>query len=387
MLSHNFMGTSPYIYLDYNASTPVLDKVLQQMEPFHSKWFYNMKNPYSGKIRDHIENIRNNILKALGVNSGKVVFHAGATEALNSAIFGVAFYNLFHNTSKNHIIFSAVEHDGVIVCKKNLEQLGFKVSLCPVDFNGVIKLDVLESLIDNTCALVSIMHVNNETGVIQPIEHISKICRSKEVVFHSDGVLAIGRVDISNISNYVDIYTLSANKFYGPKGISLNYINDNVAIEPLICGSDNEYSLRAGTQNIPGIVGLYSALEITLKEQHQTNEKEQLLINELEKTLKHKIPDIRINGEDAPRICNTSNVSFKNLERDKILNLLIKNNICANSGATLLNKDASHVICAMYNDPDYIRGSIRFSVGRFSTMNEIQHSAKIIVAEVVSLYD
>ncbi|MCL2567708.1 MAG: cysteine desulfurase [Alphaproteobacteria bacterium] len=372
------------VYLDYNACTPVLPKVLAEMKPFFSECFYNISNPYSADINQFIDNIRQDILKTLGADSGDIVFYSGATESINAVIKGTALASIFRGETNKNIIVSAIEHDAVLVCAKNLEKLGVKALICPVDENGAVILEELQKLINKDTLLVSIMNVNNETGVVQPLVDISKICKEKGVLFHSDGVMAVGRVDISNAAQYVDFYTIAANKFYGPKGISLNYIKDASRLARLACGSGQENNMRAGTQNVPSIVGLAKALSITIGDYKEVNKKEKTLIAKLRNKILEIFPAVKING-GGKIIDNTLNVSFKNLDRNAVLTALINNNVLANIGATYLDAQSSHVIKAMYNDINYTGGSIRFSAGRHSTENDIDKTIAVLRKNILPL--
>lgn len=371
-------------YLDYNASTPVLKEVVDEMLPYFSTCFYNMSNPYSIDIQNHVENLRQDVLQKLGAIKGRVVFYSGATEALNAILQGVALHSFQKGETGKNIIVSAIEHDAVLVCGFSLEKLGIKLKICPVNELGEVDLEELKKLIDKDTLLVSIMHVNNETGVIQPLEEISKICKEKEVLLHSDGVLAVGRLDISKVANYVDFYTISANKFYGPKGASLNYISCCSKISPLICGSSQEENLRAGTQNVPNIIGLCKAFDIIYSEYKEINKTEKNLITLLKNKILDNIPDVKINGEGASIIDNTLNVSFKGLDRNNILQKLIEKDVLVNVGATYLDEVSSHVIKAMCKDPDYHKSSIRFSVGKFSKLEDIEKTSDILKDIVLS---
>jgi cysteine desulfurase len=371
-------------YLDYNASTPVLTEVLNEMLPYFSTCFYNMSNPYSVDIQNHVESLRSDILQKLGAKHGKIVFYSGATEALNAILQGVSLNSIAKRETNKNIIVSAIEHDAVIVCGKDLERLGVSLQICPVNKQGEVILEELNNLINENTILVSIMHVNNETGVIQPLKEISKICRTKEVPFHSDGVLAVGRVDISNVADYVDFYTISANKFYGPKGISLNYISAISQLSPLICGSSQEENLRAGTQNVPNIIGMCKAFSIIRAEYKEINKLERELIKLLKNKILSDIPNIKINGEGASIIDNTLNISFKGLDRHDILQKFINKGVLVNIGATYLNEVSSHVIKAMCEDEDYHKSSIRFSVGKFSTVQDIEKASEALHDIVLS---
>lgn len=373
-----FLASTPNkTYVDYNASTPVLKEVLDEMMPYFSSCFYNMSNPYATELQDYVEELRQNILKELGANSGKIVFSSGATESLNGIIQGVALNSVKKGETGKNVIVSSVEHDAVIVCGKELQRLGVEVRICPVNRKGEIDLEVLKNLIDKETILVSILHVNNETGVIQPIEEISAICKKQGVLFHSDGVLAVGRVDISNVSDFVDFYSMAANKFYGPKGASLNYIKNPSSVEPIICGSPQEESLRAGTQNLPNIIGLCKAFEITCRDYKKINKHEKNLRDLLESRIEDEIPNIRINGKGAKLIDNTLNVSFKGKDRYKLLQQFKDRNILVNIGATYLDEECSHVIRAMYDD-EYTKGAIRFSFGIFSKEEDIEKIMKAL---------
>jgi cysteine desulfurase len=365
------------IYLDYNSSTPIFKKVLEFMEPFYEGYFYNPSAKYALDLKEYLENAKAQTLGILGAKDGFIVHYGGGTEAISSFLQGLAFQILYTNSNKKHIIASTIEHDASIKTLEHLKLFGFEITYAPVDKNGVVDVDFIENAIKKETALISIMHVNNETGVLQPIKEISNIAKKHGVIFHSDGIAAVGKVKINIEDLGVDAYTITAHKFYGPKGSAINYIKNGVEIRPVILGSHQQYGLKAGTENVAGFIGLYKALELLLADQEKYVEEETKLLQTLENGLKNSIADFSINSPKNLRVCNTLNVGFAGCISANIIKKLSQKEVCVSLGAASVGDSFSHVIKAMNVEEKYAKGTIRFSIGRFTTKEEITKAIEI----------
>ena len=360
------------VYLDHNATTPIDERVLSVMIPYFSANFANPSSIYTiaQKAKEVIEDARSRVAQLINASNGNIIFTGGGSEADNLAIKGVAFANM---DKGKHIITSQIEHHAVLNPCKYLERLGFEVTYLPVDKYGIVDLDALRKAIRKDTILISIMYANNETGVIQPIEEIAKITKEKGVYFHTDAIQAVGkmRVDVEQLG--VDLLSMSAHKFYGPKGVGALYVRKGIKIDPIIHGGGHEKGLRAGTENVAGIVGLTKALEIAMEHVEKEWEREQRLRDKLEKGLLEKIPDCFVNGHPEKRLANTTNIIVKYVEGESMLTYLDAEGICASSGSacTSGSLEPSHVLIAMGIPHELAHGSLRFSLGRSNTEADI----------------
>lgn len=387
MIGKHFLNKSNLIYMDYNSSTPVYKEVIESMEPFYNNWFYNPSSKYAKNIKSLLIDCKYQILELLKAPSdGCIVFYGGGTEAISSFLQGMAFPRLHSNSNKKHIISSAIEHDATIETLKHLQKLGFEVTLIPVNSNGVINPKDIENAITKNTLLVSVMHVNNETGVVQPIKEVSAITKKHNIPLHCDGIAAVGKLEIDIKDIGADAYTITAHKFYGPKGIALNYISSSIKeISPAIFGSKQEYGLRAGTENLTGAIGLTKALKITIDSQNQYINNEKALIQKFESLLSGKIYNFVINGEKAKRACNTTSISIKGLINSDIIKGLYEEGICTSGGAASIGDNYSHVIKAMGVNPIFGKGTVRFSIGKYTTEEHIVKAASALDKVVNSL--
>ena len=368
------------IYLDHNATSPVDPEVLEAMLPYYKENFGNASSVHEfGRIaRMAVEDAREVLYKFLGAfKANEIVFTSGGTESDNFAIKGIA-----HALKKkgNHIITSSVEHSAVLNTCKFLEQEGFSVTYLPVDENGIVDLNALKKAITDKTILVSIMLANNEIGTIEPIEEISKIVKEKNIILHTDAVQAVGKIPIDVKKMGVDLLSLSGHKFHGPKGVGALYIKQGVKITQHQHGGHHERKRRAGTENVPGIAGLGKAVEIAEKNIKRDTEHMLALRERLYNGIKKNIKDIKLNGHPEKRLPNTLNVSFKYLEGESILLSLDMEGVAASTGSacTSGSLEPSHVLISMRIDPADAQGSIRFSLGKDNTEEEIDYVIKVL---------
>ncbi|HOE38747.1 MAG TPA: selenide, water dikinase SelD [Bacteroidales bacterium] len=374
------------IYLDYNATTPIDKEVAEFMKPFLNDYFGNPSSSHSFGVnaKKAVENARAKIANLLGCKASEIVFTSGGSEANNYAIKGYAFAN--ENRGK-HIITSQIEHPAVIEVCKFLETKGFEISYIPVDEFGIIDLKKLESEIRSDTILISVMHANNEIGSIQPLKEISKIAKKYNIVFHTDAAQSVGKIPTKVNELGVDMLSLAGHKLYAPKGIGVLYIKEGIFLEKLIHGAEHEQNKRAGTENVLEIAGLGKACEIAERDMEK-NIAHSLKMRDLFHTLlSEKIESIKLNGHRELRLPNTLNISFKNIEANILLNEMETHGIAASAGAACHAEavKVSTVLQAINVESDYAMGTIRFSVGRQTTENEIREAAKIIIEIVENL--
>lgn len=360
------------IYLDHNATTPLDPFVFQEMEPYLKDLFGNSSSSYliGREAKAALENARKTIAEGIGAKSHEVIFTSGGTEANNLAIRGVA---RALKSKGNHIITSSVEHKSVLKTCQMLEKEGFRVTYLPVDADGIVDPDDVRKNIEKQTILISIMLANNETGVIQPVREIGIIASQEDVLFHTDAVQAVGKIPVLVDDLLVDILSVSGHKLYGPKGIGALYIREGTQIEPIITGGDQESKLRAGTENIPSIVGLSKALSLAIGEMDVTSKNISIMRDKFESNILKRITDVQINGISAPRLPNTSSVSLKYVEGESVLLHLDLMGIYASSGSacTTGSPEPSHVLMAMRVPQFIAQGTIRISLGKNNTEKEI----------------
>jgi cysteine desulfurase len=344
------------------------------MEPYLKEQFGNASSSYrlGREAKIALEKSRKKVADCLGAKSQEIIFTGGGTESDNLAIRGTA---RILRTKGSHIITSGIEHHAVLKTCEDLEKEGFRVTYLPVNADGQVDPDdVLKNIGKNTI-LISIMAANNETGVIQPISEIGTIARQKGIIFHTDAVQAVGKISVHVENLSVDLLSVSAHKFHGPKGVGALYIRDQTPLSPVLTGGHHEHNLRAGTENIPGIVGLAEALSIATRNQSATVQTLSNLRDRFESTILRKIDGVQINGANAPRVPNTSNMSFQFIEGESILLHLDLKGICASSGSACSTEspEPSHVLLAMGVPAHTAQGAIRFSLGKDNTSDEIDY--------------
>ncbi len=365
------------VYLDNAATTKVDERVLKEMLPYFTEKYGNAGSMHKLGLysKQALDDSRKKVSEIFGCSPEEIVFTGSGTESINMAIKGIAFA-MKHKG--NHIITQKTEHHAVLECCEYLEKNGYKVSYLDVDRDGVVDLDQLRKEINDETILVSIMYANNEIGTIQPIKEISKICKEKNVLFHTDACQAAGYLDLNVSKLGVDLMTINGSKIYGPKGVGALYIRKGVKIIPLIHGGGQERRLRSGTENIPLIVGFAKALEIAEQEKKEETERVKRLRDFLVEELLKKIPKSFLNGHPTQRLPNNANITFLDVEGEAILLYLDQKGICVSSGSACTSKtlDPSHVILAIGLPYEAAHGSIRFSFGRFNTIEDVQKVVK-----------
>jgi cysteine desulfurase len=357
------------IYLDYNATTPILPEVLDAMMPYLTSEWGNPSSTYKfgAKLKGVVEAAREQVANLIGAYAGEVIFTSCGTESNNTAI-----YAALKGTGKRHIITSMVEHSSVLNYCKTLEREGYRVTYLPVDHEGLLKLADLEAAISDETAVVSLMWANNETGVLFPVKEIGEICRSHGVLFHCDAVQAAGKVEINMRNIPIDYLSITGHKLGAPKGIGALYVRRKIPFVPLINGGHQEKSRRGGTESVPLIVGLGKACELAKKKLQDYDKKVRPLRDALEDGILNSIPNTELNGHKTQRLANTTNITFHGIESEALLILLDQEGICASSGSACLadSDEPSHVIKAMKPDSTASRQVIRFSLGK-ETLYEI----------------
>lgn len=367
------------VYLDHNATTYLDPRVLEAMTPYLTQQFANPSSLYqiSQDAKTDLDLARESVLKNIGGSKGRLIFTGGGSEADNLAIKGIA---AAYASKGRHLITSQIEHHAVLHSFEYLEKHGFEVSYIPVDDQGVIRLDELQKAIRPDTILVSVMFANNETGVLQPIKEIAKITKEKKIFFHTDAVQVVGKIPIDVEDLGVDMLALSAHKFYGPKGVGALYIRKGISLHQQIHGGGQELKLRAGTENVAGIIGLAKALDLAMKTLEEEWTREGRLRDQLETALVERIPATQVNGGKAPRLANTLNIILKYIEGEGMLLFLDNEQICASSGSacTSGSLDPSHVLLAMGIPHEFAHGSLRFSLGRYTTESDIQKVIEVL---------
>ena len=372
------------VYLDNNATTKTDEEVVKAMLPYLSECYGNPSSIYKigRENRKAIEESREKVAKALNCDSSEIYFTAGGSESDNTAIKGIAHS---YRNKGNHIITSVIEHPAVLETCKQLEKEGFEVTYISVDENGIIKLDELKKAIKETTILITVMFANNEIGTIQPIKEIGEIAKENNLFFHTDAVQAVGslRIDVKELN--IDSLSLSAHKFYGPKGIGALYVRKGIKFEKFINGGHQEKNKRAGTENVPGIVGLGKAIELAYDNLEEHNKKIKELRDYYVEQIQEKIPYIKINGDMQKRLPGNSNISFRFIEGEGLLLNLDLKGICASSGSacTSGSLDPSHVLLAIGLPHEIAHGSLRISIGKNNTKEEIDYVIENLV-EIVN---
>ncbi|HDP16274.1 MAG TPA: cysteine desulfurase NifS [Candidatus Omnitrophica bacterium] len=363
------------VYLDHNATTPVRKEVLDAMQPFFSHEYGNASSVHSkGRAaRKAVEEARELVGNAVGTESADIVFTSGGTESDNFAIKGVAMANV---DKGRHVITSEIEHPAVMDCCRFIEEeLGFEVTRIPVDKYGMVDPDRLKDSVRKDTVLISIMFANNEVGTIQPIKEIAEIAGKNGVYFHTDAVQALGKekIDVEDLG--IDLCSFSAHKLNGPKGIGGLYVRKGVKLVPFHSGGVHEGKRRAGTLNVPGIVGFGKAIEIACKDMQGSDKHMRKLTERLLAGLNKELKEIYLNGHPDRRLSNTLNISFRHVEGESlILNFDLKG-ICASTGSACMSGslERSHVLAAMGVQPDLSQGSIRFSFGYGNTEEDVDY--------------
>lgn len=380
------MGKNRIIYLDHAATTPVKPSVADAMWPYCSEFFGNPSSIYriARESRKAIDSARAQVAKALGAEPEEIYFTSGGSESDNWAIKGVAFAN---RKKGNHIITSAIEHHAILHTCQYLEKEGFSVTYLPVDRYGLVNTADLESAITDKTILVSIMYANNEIGTIEPVRELGAIARKHKIPFHTDAVQAIGNVPIDVKEQNIDLLSLSAHKFYGPKGTGALYIRKGVRIESLIHGGGQERKRRAGTENIAGIVGLGRAIELATSDIEWHNTHIRQMRDRLLKGILETIPHTRLNGHPEKRLPGNLNVSFEFIEGESMLLWLDEEGICGSTGSacTSGSLEPSHVMLAIGLPHEVAHGSLRLTLGDANTDEDVDTVLDVLPGIVAKL--
>jgi cysteine desulfurase len=375
------------IYLDYQATTPMDPRVLDAMMPYLTERFGNphsVNHAYGWEAGEAVELAREQVAGLLGAEAREIVFTSGATESNNLAIKGVAH---FHGTRKRHLITCVTEHKCVLEACRRLEREGFRVTWLPVDGNGLIDLDALDRAFTEDTVLVSIMMVNNEIGVIQPLAEIGAICRERKVFFHTDAAQAVGKMPIDVNAMNLDLLSISGHKIYAPKGIGALYVRrrPRVRLEPLFDGGGQERGMRAGTLPAALCVGLGEACRIAGLEMAEEERRIRGLRDRLHHTLCERLSGVQVNGDLDLRIHGNLNLSFAGVRADALLAGLARLAISSGSACSTVEVGPSHVLQGLGIEEDLALGSLRFGIGRYTTEDEIDEACALVVEQVERL--
>ena len=374
------------IYLDNNATTRLDDEVFESMIPFFKEEYGNAfsLHLFGQETGKAVAEARKKVADVVGALPEEIIFTGSGTESDNIAVRGIA--RAYKNRGK-HIIVSAIEHPGIRNTCKDLESEGFEVTVIGVNEDGVVNPEDIRKAIKDDTILITVMYANNETGAIQPIAEIGKIAKENKVLFHVDAVQAMGKYDIKPKELGIDTLAFTAHKFYGPKGIGALYIRNGVRIGKVITGGDQEKKLRPGTTNTPLIVGLANALEKQFNNREEENERISKLRDYFEEELLKKLPEIVVNAKNTERLAGTSSVTFKYVEGESILLMLSLKGIAVSSGSACSSNDlqASHVLVAMGIPEEFAHGTIRFSLGKYNTKEEIDYTIDTVVEVIEKL--
>ncbi len=374
------------IYLDNNATTRLDDDAFNAMIPFFKEEYGNAfsLHLFGKETGKAVAESRKVIADLLGVLPEEIIFTGSGTEGDNLAIRGVA--KAYKNRGK-HIIVSSIEHPGVRNTCKDLEKEGYEITVLNVDKNGVVDVEQLKNAIKDETILISVMHANNETGVVQPIEEIGKIAKEHKILFHVDAVQSMGKLNIDPKGMGIDLLVFTAHKFYGPKGVGALYVRNGVRLGKVITGGGQEKKLRPGTTNTPLIVGMAKALEKAYAEREEENKRVGALRDYFEEQLLAKIPEIVVNGKNVQRLPGTSSITFKYVEGESILLSLSMKGIAVSSGSACSSDElqASHVLLAMGIPEEFAHGTIRFSLGKYNTKEEIDYTIDAVVEVIGKL--
>lgn len=376
------------VYFDNAATTKLDSEVLKEMMPYLTESYGNASSIYKlgRKNKEAVDNARLKIASVISAEAQEIYFTAGGSEADNMAIKGIAHA---YSSKGKHIITSKIEHPAVLETCKQLEKEGFEVTYVGVDSEGILDLEELKKSIREDTILISVMFANNEIGTIQPIQTIGKIAKEHGVFFHTDAVQAVGseRIDVNEMN--IDALSMSAHKFYGPKGIGALYLRKTVRIIPVISGGHQEKGKRAGTENVAAIVGMGKAIELAYENLEEHNKKIKELRDYYVSCVLEKIPYVKVNGSMESRLVSNSNISFRFIEGEGMLLNLDLKGICASSGSacTSGSLDPSHVLLAIGLPHEIAHGSLRISIGKYNTKEEVDYLVENLVEIIARLRD
>jgi cysteine desulfurase len=365
------------VYLDNNATTKPAAEVVTAMTPFLTECYGNPSSVhrFGQRARQALDEARAQVAALVGCSESELMFTGGGTEAINTAIRGI----LTARSPRKKIVLSSVEHSATRELCQQLGREGFEILVIDVDREGTLDLDRLRSVVDDTVALVSIMWANNETGVIFPVNAIVEICRAQRVPFHCDAVQAVAKIPVNFNESGVDLASMAAHKFHGPKGVAGLYVRRGMRMRPLLIGGPQERGRRGGTENVPGIVGMGKAAELARAGLEQMP-RVAAMRDRLEREILERVSDTAVNGRTDQRVPNTTNIGFSRLEAEAILLLLSEQGICASAGSACSSGslEPSHVLRAMKIDEKIAHGAIRFSLSRYTTDAEIDRALEVL---------
>lgn len=365
------------IYLDNAASTPVHEKVIEEMIPYFREQYGNPSSIHRhGRLANAaIQNSRKRIASLINANSNEILITSGGTESNNTAIYGIASQN-----KGKHVITSAIEHDAILEPCKRLEKEGYRISFLPVDKYGFVNPEDLKKEISNDTCLITIMYANNEVGTIQSIKKMVHIAREKNIIFHTDAVQAVGKIPIDVKELGVDLLSISSHKINGPKGVGALYIRNGVTISPLILGGGQENGLRSGTENVASIIGFGMACELAKNNMNENTDHLKKLTTKLTTRVLHEIPATTLNGHPDMRTPNNTHFTFLGVNGEDLIIKLDENKISASTGSACSVKiqKASHVLKAMGFSHEQVTGSLRLTVGITNTEQEIDQTVDVL---------
>ncbi|HXM61993.1 MAG TPA: cysteine desulfurase family protein [Terriglobales bacterium] len=377
------MGSMRRVYLDNNATTPVLPEVFEAMRPYFAEHFGNASSihHHGQETRAAVERARESVAALLGSRASEIVFTSGGTEGDNLAISGMA-------RPGDHIISSTIEHHAVLNSCKHLEATGCEVTYVPVDGRGLVDPDDVRRALRPNTKLITIMMANNETGVLQPVEAIGKIAAEADVYFHTDAVQAAGKVPIEVKRLGCDLLSISGHKLHAPQGVGALYVGKGTILQPMFYGGSHERSRRAGTENVPGIIGLGKAAELAREALERGDLKQMSAMRDhIEQTILSEVEATGVNGEGAPRVPNTTNIHFDYIEGEALVIALDLKGLAVSTGAACSSGaiEPSHVLTAMGLPPEIARASLRFSLGKQNTEDEVQFALDLVPQTVARL--
>jgi len=378
------------IYFDNAATTQLDSRVFEAMTPYHLEAYGNPSSLHSQgtMVKQSLDHLRASLAGLINASPDEIIFTSGGTEANNFALKGIAFAN---RSKGSHIIVSAIEHDCVLNTCKWLETQGFFISYVPVNKDGLVNMDILSRMINPKTILVSVMHANNEIGTIEPIEEIGKMCRERNVYFHSDACQSFGKIPVDMAAQNITLLSLNAHKIYGPKGVGCLVVKKDTNITPLLHGGGQEFGLRSTTENIAGIAGFVKAAELCADEMKTEAKRIAALRDKIIREMENRFEGFYVNGSMDHRLPNNLNFGISGLEGEtiRLLLLLDEKGIALSAGSACSNNDttksASHVLQAIGKDPFEARGAVRLSLGRFNTEKDADHFIETIEQTVLQL--
>jgi len=369
----------PEIYMDHAATSPLSEEVLAAMKPYFSRKFGNASSlhAFGRGAKEALDASRQQVASALGCSPDEIVFTSGGTESDNLAIKGAAYANRHKG---NHIITSKIEHPAVLATCKYLEKQGFSVTYLPVTSDGFVRQQAVEAAITDKTILITIMHANNEIGTVQPISKIGEIAKERGALFHTDAVQTVGKIktDVNELG--VGMLSLSAHKFCGPKGVGALFVKKGVRLEPLLHGGEHERQMRSGTENVAGIVGLAHALALSQMGMEKEATRQMKLRDRLIEGVLSSIPESRLHGSRENRLPNNANFGFKYIEGEGLLLMLDSKGVAASTGSACSSTklEPSHVLLALGLPPEDAHGSLRLTLGKSNTENQVERLLRVL---------